>query len=404
MLKLNKQVLFSFFIYLLSLAALLIGELVIAKSTNSLMISDWAFLKSSVMILGTVCLMGYDTLFVRDQTLIQRYFWRFITQTIIIACISAIVIKLLRQLNAYEAILVFLGIVFLALLSYISSSSRANVNLWQSQVAVNFWKIIFLLFIVSSITIGIVEGFVLSLFISLVISFFIKGYIPKKETFINQSPIPLSEANRMGKAFLITNLTLIMAVHGEQFFINMLGSSDISANIFRYTAVFTPIALSLNGFIGFYYAPKIRRLENFYLKDFKRFSFKILLFSILISIFSLVGGVWYMVIILDILLSDLNLGLIVILIIMCIIRGLYTATSIGLGIFGTENNLRKSSLLMVVCTAIYLLFIVLGLLFINDTYKVVFIAFCTMCNWLVRLMISNYYTFKELKVKENERK
>ena len=41
-------------------------------------IAEWAFYKSTIIILGTVVLLGYDQVFVRDPTLATRFFKRFI--------------------------------------------------------------------------------------------------------------------------------------------------------------------------------------------------------------------------------------------------------------------------------------------------------------------------------------
>ncbi|GGH35354.1 hypothetical protein GCM10011364_01850 [Mangrovimonas yunxiaonensis] len=395
----NKEVVVSFLIYGVGLASMLISDLYISKNFDIDFIADWAFVKSSVLIISTVCLMGYDTLFIRDQSLIKRYFKRFWGQTIIIAFLVSTIIWQVKGLSINQVIMLFFAIVGLAFLNYISSSSRACYNLWKAQFSINFWKIILLLLLLLGYFAQPIEYYVLAVIIGVLLSFFLKGYYPKKENIQEGGKyLSLPDANKMGFYFLLTNLTLIFAVNGEQFVINLYGDANVSAHLFTYFSVFTPIALSINGFLGFYFGPKIRRQKEFNLKHYFNFSKKILVFSILITIFSVISGYFYMIKFMNITKIEIDWALILVLAFLCIVRGVYISTSIGLGIFGSKRSIGKSALMFWVFTIVYIFSIFIMLAYLENEFVVLGIAIASLLNWIGRFSVSNYFTIKELKL------
>src|SRR5690606_25721162 len=89
----NLGTIVSFLIYSLGLAAVLIGDLFVAKFFDNIFVADWAFIKSAMMIVSSICLLGYDVLFVRDVTLIKRYLKRFVIQAVLISLLAVILIN-----------------------------------------------------------------------------------------------------------------------------------------------------------------------------------------------------------------------------------------------------------------------------------------------------------------------
>ncbi|MGG6231754.1 hypothetical protein [Tenacibaculum sp. SDUM215027] len=397
------DLLISFFLYGVGLLSLLVSDLYISKNFDDFFIADWAFIKSSILIISTVCLMGYDTLFIRDQSLIKRYFKRFWGQTIIIAFLVSIIIWLVKGFSINQVIMLFFAIVGLAFLNYISSSSRACYNLWKAQFSINFWKIILLLLLLLSYFDQPINYYVVSVLIGGVLSFFLRGYYPKERNIQDKdSLLSLRDANKMGAYFLLTNLTLVFAVNGEQFVINLYGDANVSAHLFTYFSVFTPIALSINGFLGFYFGPKVRRQKEFNLKHYFNFSKKILVFSILITIFSVIAGYFYMIKFMNVAKVEIDWALISVLAFLCIVRGIYISTSIGLGIFGSKRSIGKSALMFWVFTIVYIFSIFIMLAYLENEFVVLGIATASLLNWIGRFSVSNYFTIKELKtINEN---
>ena len=201
----------------------------------------------------------------------------------------------------------------------------------------------------------------------------------------------------MGLYFLLSNLTLIFAVNGEQFVINLYGDPNTSSYLFIYLTAFTPIALSVNGFLGFYFGPKIRSDKDYDLNKYVRFTKSIFVYSVIITILSVTIGYIYMIFFLRYKIQDVSIPMVVILSVLCIIRGVYTSTSIGIGIFGQRDSLKKSSIIFWIITIIYILLIVFVLKYFNKEYVPLAIATLSLFNWTGRLLVSNYFTVRELK-------
>src|SRR5690606_8053897 len=295
-----------------------------------------------------------------------------------------------------EIVLVYIAVISLAFLNYMSAGSRATHNFWIAQLSNNLWKIILLISVLFYTLSSVVEYYFISILLALIVAFFTKGFIPKEvdESYVS---IPLGEANKMGFYFLLTNLTLIFAVHGEQFVINLYGDPITSSYLFTYFSVFTPIALSVNGFLGFYYGPKIRKEKQFGLRQYFSFSKKILLFSIIITPLSIIAGYLYMRFYMNSAFTEIDTSLVIVLSLLCVVRGVYVATSIGLGIFGTTSSLSKSAALFWVLTLLYIGLIILILKYVNGMLIPFGIALASLLNWGGRLIISNYFTIVELK-------
>ena len=69
--KNKKDLIVSFLIYGLGLLSLLIADVYISENFNKQKIAQWAFYKSTIFIIGSICLLGYDQVFIRDKSLIK---------------------------------------------------------------------------------------------------------------------------------------------------------------------------------------------------------------------------------------------------------------------------------------------------------------------------------------------
>ena len=103
--KLGKgrlDVVLSFLIYSIGLLSILVADLYVTKNFETDRIADWAFIKSTVVLIGTICLLGYDQVFVRDVTLIKRVFKTFVFQSLVISLLSAIIIGIIKGIDIAE--------------------------------------------------------------------------------------------------------------------------------------------------------------------------------------------------------------------------------------------------------------------------------------------------------------
>lgn len=386
----------SFALYGLGLLSFLLADIYVSENFSQEHIAEWAFYKSTIIILGSIVLLGYDQVFVRDPSLVTRFFKRFIVQAISIAVISVTIISFFKNYTLQKGIYLFLGVLLYGFINYSSSSLRACFNLWKAQFSTNFWKVLLLGFLFFGVFDDLPFYFLVPIALTLISALIFGGYKTKEDRSLFEN-LSDADSRAIATTFLFTNLTLILAVYGEQFLINLSGDTKASAHLFKYFAVFTPIALSVNGFLGFYFAPKIRREKKMSINRFKKFSFKISLFAVLVTLISSVIGYIYMTHFSKIEITTLDWLLIVSLSVLCIIRGIYIATSVCLGIFSDKKRLKSVAILFWISAGLYIIGVFITLSVTSGIKAAQIISILSVSNWLFRLIISNVYTTKILK-------
>lgn len=386
----------SFALYGLGLLSFLLADIYVSENFSQERIAEWAFYKSTIIILGSIVLLGYDQVFVRDPSLVTRFFKRFIIQAFSIAIVSVLIIAVFKNYTFHKGGYLFLGVVLYGFINYSSSSLRACFNLWKAQFSSNFWKILLLGFLFLWTFDDLSYYFLIPIILTLISAVFFGGYKTKEDRsfFENLSD---TDSRAIATTFLFTNLTLILAVYGEQFLINLSNDTKASAHLFKYFAVFTPIALSVNGFLGFYFGPKIRREKKMSIERFKKFSLKISLFAFVVTGLSSVIGYIYMTNFSQIEVTTLDWLLIISLSVLCIIRGIYIATSVCLGIFSDKKRLKSVAILFWISAGLYIIGVFVTLSVTSGIKAAQIISILSAANWLFRLIISNVYTLKILK-------
>lgn len=394
----NKKIdtLLSIIFYALGLICLFLSDLYVTENFDKNYIADWAFYKSTIIILGISLLLGYDQVFVRDPSLVSRFFKKFIIQALSIALVGVTLVIYFKNISIEKGIYLYLSVFSFGCLNYLSASSRANFNLWKSQFSTNFWKVVLLFCLFWGVVKDLSFIFLLALSLTLIISFFLRGYRAIQDVSRFEK-LSSNDSRAIATTFFLSNLTLILAIHGEQFLINLSGDTLASAHLFRYFTVFSPIALSFNGFLGFYLGPKVRRENNTSLHNYVTLTKKLTFFSILITSFSAVIGYIYLSEISSNKLIELDIILILTILTTCIIRGIYVSSSVFLGIYSDKFKLKKVTTLFILTTIFYVLGIFFILQFLNGIQAARAISVLSLLNWLLRLLFSNIFTFKSLK-------
>jgi hypothetical protein len=82
---------------------------------------------------------------------------------------------------------------------------------------------------------------------------------------------------------------------------------------------------------------------------------------------------------------------------MCITRGVYTSSSVCLGIFGSTEVLRFTAFLSLLCTLFYIMVIYLILNFFSGIAAARLISLSTLLNWVIRFFVYNHYSIKSIK-------
>ena len=394
----NKKIdiLLSIIFYALGLVCLFLSDLYVTENFDKNYIADWAFYKSTIIILGTSLLLGYDQVFVRDPSLVSRFFKKFITQALSIALVGVVLVIYFKNISIEKGIYLYISVLSFGCLNYLSASSRAYFNLWKSQFSTNFWKVVLLFCLFLGVVKELSFIFLLALSLTLIISFFLRGYRAIQDVSRFEK-LSSNDSRAIATTFFLSNLTLILAIHGEQFLINLSSDKLASAHLFRYFTVFSPIALSFNGFLGFYLAPKVRRDNNTSFHNYVILTKKVTFFSILITSFSAVIGYIYLSEISSNRVAELDIILILTILTTCFIRGIYVSSSVFLGIYSDKFKLKKVTFLFITTTIFYVLGIFFILQFLNGIQAARAISVLSLLNWLLRLLFSNIFTVKSLK-------
>ena len=394
----NKKIdiLLSIIFYALGLVCLFLADLYVTENFDKNYIADWAFYKSTIIILGSSLLLGYDQVFVRDPSLVSRFFKKFITQALSIALVGVILVIYFKNISIEKGIYLYISVLSFGCLNYLSASSRAYFNLWKSQFSTNFWKVVLLFCLFWGVVKELSFIFLLALSLTLIISFFLRGYRAIQDVSRFEK-LSSNDSRAIATTFFLSNLTLILAIHGEQFLINLSSDTLASAHLFRYFTVFSPIALSFNGFLGFYLAPKVRRDNNTSFHNYVKLTKKVTFFSILITSFSAVIGYIYLSDISSNRATELDIILILTILTTCIIRGIYVSSSVFLGVYSDKFRLKKVTFLFIITTIFYVLGIFFILQFLNGIQAARAISVLSLLNWLLRLLFSNIFTVKSLK-------
>ena len=389
-----KSILPSIILYGLGLSSLFFLDFYISTSYEDEFVSKWAFLKSSIFILGSFCVLGLDQVLVRSPKVHLFIKKHFLLQSLVISIIGVLIIDFFVFIDNFIVFLVAVNL--FSVVTFFSGVFRANQKFIFAQLATNGWKIILLvLFFV--LTNDMNKLLIISLLITILILIFL--YI---KVFNNEDKIKdkkdYKNYRKIGFAFFLHNMTLIAAIHGEQFIINLFQNQKVSSELFMYFSVFSPIILSANGFIGFIIGPKLRAKNNVEKRSYRKLQLILFLAAIFLAITSTIIGLYLLNFIKEIPLSEVNIYLILLVVLCCIIRTVYTASSLYLGVFGNMKYLYITALFNWCVLFLYIILIILVFLgnFSNSNILIL-IAFLTTLHWFLRLLISNFYALKVFK-------
>lgn len=402
--KINKDLTLSLLIYLISVGGLTLSDLIVVSSFSHDSVSQWAFFKSVIFVLGGLCIFGFDQLLLREASYyieIKKQFW---LQSIFLSAVSSFFLFLYLH-SVFETILCFFILVFYSTFLFEASYWRGQGKLLISQLYTNLWKLFLFAVLFIIIVLKMKENILNIYFSSIVLSFFILMIF--KFFLINKNDISSEKVTTkervsffiLGFYFFVHNISLVMANYGEQFLINLFHRSRLSADIFTYITLYASLALAAISFVGFYLGPLVRNNKNFNLENYYYY-FKYL---ILLSVVTLLINSVIIVFLKPIFFKELEFDPILWLLtlFMTFFRVIYILPSLCLGVFGSEKVLMKSSFYTFTAVIIYI--IIFSLLLQNDSKKIVYVLMCLMSvHWLFKLILSNYFVHLSLSKLKSE--
>ncbi|OKY26756.1 hypothetical protein [Thalassotalea sp. PP2-459] len=395
----NKQLVLSFGLYGLGLLSFFLADLYIVANYPSDIVTQWAFYKSTLFIAASVCILGLDQVIIRTPNQSKKIFIAFLVQSTLVCCILYIASTVFLTL-AISTLQLIMSVYFLSILTMISAIFRANHLLTLAQLATNGWKIAILTCMVLSL-LNVESWFTASLSILLLFSLYYLNKTKIINKTITHNTIQESNHRNVGLAFFFHNITLVVAIYGEQMLINALGHQKTAYILYTHFVMFSSIAISFFGFFGFYLAPKIKTMDVFTLHTFKAYSVKLFIVSIALSTLSIAFGFLIYKLYYQDKGIQLEPSIIISIFIMCIARGSYTVSSICLGLFARHETLAFTAKLnwlfmLTYLTIIYLLLTKSLPIYILFTS----ISATTAIHWSVRAFVSQRYARLALIEKE----
>jgi len=385
----------SLALYGLGLASFFFLDIYISTNYDQEFVSQWAFYKSSIFILGGFCILGFDQVMVRVPKLHFFIKKKFFFQSLIISIIGTSLVWFFYPLK--NVLLFFVTLNLFSMVIFLSGIFRANQKFTIAQLATNGWKIVIVaafFFFVEKNMLNLL-AMSLGLIFIILIFLYIKNY---KETPSGDEILKYDDYRKTGVAFFLHNMTLTSAVYGEQFIINLYGNEYISSELFMYFAYFSPIILSANGFIGFIIGPKLRARKTVTTADYRSLQLKLVLFAVVMAIISFAAGIFLLYKFKGTPFDEVNILLAIIVLSCCMIRTVYTASSLYLGVFGSNSFLYKTAGLNWAVLITYITLILIGLISkIEVDTLIVVIAIFTTLHWLSRLIISHSYAVNVFK-------
>jgi len=387
------KILPSLAVYGLGLASFFFLDIYISTADFSEeFVSQWAFYKSSLFILGGFCILGFDQVMIREPRLHFYIKKKFFIQSLLISIIGTTIVWIFYPIE--QIWLFFIALNLFSIVVFLSGIYRANQKYTIAQLATNGWKVVLIIIFFLMTVKNMLHFLVASLLIIclVLIALYIKLYgktKPKEEVLKYQ------DYRKTGIAFFLHNMTLTSAVYGEQFIINLYGNDAISTELFTYFAIFSPIIISANGFIGFFIGPKLRAKKTVTRKDYNALQSKLIIFAVAMAAISFVVGIFLLDRFKKVSFSEINLWLAVAVLATCMIRTIYTTSSLYLGIFASNKHLYKTAALNWGALIAYIILILIVLITGMDTgVLVVGIACLTALHWTIRLIISHTYAIK----------
>ncbi|SHK43007.1 hypothetical protein SAMN05444000_1298 [Shimia gijangensis] len=222
-------------------------------------IVSWAEMRSTIGIVGFLCLCGLDQVFVRSPQSSSRLLRRLVFQVPLLAVPVSALVHSLGYLDSYlQAFFLAIGSSgAIAIYQYYRSHHlRAMAQLTQQGWRIaSFFLILLMIWQPNALPLGnsVVALLLSGVGVSAVL---IRHYKPSE--LVPQNPEPFHQMYRIGARFLATSTFLALAVYAEQLVIQSVGTVDQAAEYFTHATYFLfPMGL-LNGYLGFLLGPWVR--------------------------------------------------------------------------------------------------------------------------------------------------
>ena len=394
--KVFKKVNRSLIIYILSVGSYFFVDIYISKNFEIMQVANWAYLKSILFIAVVFVLLGLDKSLIRHPGFFKNYTKYLPIQIPVLALVISYFFYYLQ--SQLEFVDIFFPVLLLSILMAFQAAYRSFLFFSLAQVAANLWKLMFLLFIVCSFSFFDVKNISLILDMSLAVVLIYLIYKEMGMKFLKVESTKFEtvegkEALTDGAYFLFHAILFNVAISIEQILLNQQQLYDKSAQLLAHSAVYLPMIIALNGFLGFFIGPMIRNRGLVRVSEFKKTVSYYSLFGIVLIFLSYGLGTLAFEFLFE---EKYEIDKLILIFVLFVgfLRYLYVVPSSIIGMLGSSKVLKMSFLYYFLSTCIYIISFFLLLEFDVDKFEAVLLA--GMIHWFLRVFFGFILSIKEL--------
>ncbi|MEZ9876750.1 hypothetical protein AB4349_14015 [Vibrio breoganii] len=384
-------------LYLVGMGGFVLSDLIVAKYYSINDVEIWAFAKSVLLLSASLCILGLDQVVIRDSGAF-KLIWRFLVIRAIILA-SGIALILWSYISDVSYLTWFFIILGLTFLSFMSALYRGALKMFRAQLSLNGWKLYFLIIVSLSIGVGVSIDYIilLSILIAVIVTFIFIAIRKDLFDFYFNKKAENSKNKIVSQSykFVLLTISLNLSINFEQLAINMLGGGNNSVNVFAHFTVFLPFVVFLNGFVGFYLGPLLRKYKNvFDICTYRKLRFWFVILCLLLGLLSFSVGFFGF----SFMYGDkynFSYGFSICVVLIGMFRLLYSLPSAYISILGGDDILKLYCRVNIMCLFICLILVAL---FINLGFDVAYtVLVFSLLNWMLRVLFGNYLSISELK-------
>lgn len=382
--------------YVIGLVSLFLLDLFISSRMSYGAASEWAGIKSFMMVVGPFLLLGFNNLFVRYPTRSKAILFSSLLglnlTTVLMVGFCYYFLRNMFPVSYYvTAVLYALSIMLMSML-------RGLMRITSAQVVQGLWKVVLLIMVAASyfllsrngseVCVGLLVP--MSMLVSViagVIAMHMQGFFSTVSQTEKLRQLISRDELLFSLKYLVSVVTAASSAYLEIFVVRMFCPAWVTAEYFAHYVIFTAIAILFSGYVGFVLPPAIRQSPDKYTKVLTRFSCKRL---------CLAGGFWLLSVLTSLITFkviystryDLNLSVALLMSACSMLQILYVFPTSFMGALACSEELSGFLVSGIVGIALMLLVMCVGYSLGN---LMMFVVCASLLNWVWRTAAAYRY-------------
>jgi hypothetical protein len=387
MIKITRNIKFIIpvFIYFFGVLSLFVFDAYITKFLPENVIKEWASLKSNIMIIGPLFLLGSANLIVRYPEEKDRL----LMFSLLIISVFTLLFFFIGNFFSVNSITTFISALYGVTLLQ-SSFLRSKLKIFQAQFIMNLWKIIltiviyllvFLNFNVSAR--GEVSYIVGACMFLTVVLGFIFIFLSNPKKFLFKIQLPSIKEVGFSIKFMISTVTVACSAYLEILILTKISDEYQISLYYKHYLFFTAVAVFFSGYVGFVLTPIIRNNINKWGKIINKKIAHQILFSIL---FILLANLFFFESYRFYFKAAPRIDLVLIISVISCLRVMYIFPTSYMGAVANSEDLNKF-----VYSGLIGIVLFIGTFLIFNLFKIellISLSFSSLINWLFRLIMA----------------